>query len=190
MPRFTNDEYRSLNESITHVANPALALAEAEEYAALLEEVITTLCAELDIDPQALVEDIQTDERYQEMRIKGVDARAAARRVRGRRDAEARRIRKAAADHDKQDRKEHRSKAVYAKGGRKITDPKAGKREMKASEKRFSSYLDGEFKKGAAREKAAKAKMTPYERALYDAERGGYQGPEARRIAAERSRGG
>jgi hypothetical protein len=165
-------------------------LEAIEDYTSVLEEALVALCEEMEIDPAALVEDIQTDERYQEMRIKGVQARSDAQRVRGRRDAEARKIRKAAADHDKQDSKEHRSKAVYAKGGRKITDPKEGKREMKASSKRFHSYLDREFKKGAAQERAEKARMSPYDRALYDAERAGYQGPEARRIAAERSRGG
>jgi hypothetical protein len=66
MPRFTNTEYRSLNESISHVANPAAALARAEEYAELLEEVVAALCAELEIDPQALVEDVMTGARMRE----------------------------------------------------------------------------------------------------------------------------
>jgi hypothetical protein len=71
MPRLTNDKHQSLNESISHVANPAAALARAEEYAELLEDVITALCEEMEIDPQELVEDIQTPERAAEMEKKG-----------------------------------------------------------------------------------------------------------------------
>jgi hypothetical protein len=188
MPRLTNDKHQSLNESISHVANPAAALARAEEYAELLEEVITALCEELEIDPQELVEDIQTAERRREMSVKSARANAAAYSLRGRTDTEARKIRKAAADQNKQDSKEHRSKAVYAAGGRKITDPKEGKREMKASSKRFRAHKNREFKKREAGEIETRAKMSPYDRALHDAEMGGYQGSEARRIAANRSR--
>ncbi len=68
MARFDHDTYRSLNESIAHVQNPQAALNEALEYTALLEEVLLALCEELDIDPQALMEDIQTAEREREMR--------------------------------------------------------------------------------------------------------------------------
>ena len=66
MSRFNTDTFRSLNESIARVQNPQAALAEAMEYTAILEEVILSLCEELEIDPQALVEDIMTAERQKE----------------------------------------------------------------------------------------------------------------------------
>jgi hypothetical protein len=65
--RTNNDTYRSLNESINAVQNPQAALAEAMEYASALEAVILALCEELDLDPQAILEDLQTPERDYEM---------------------------------------------------------------------------------------------------------------------------
>jgi len=67
MSRFNTDTFRSLNESIARVQNPQAALAEAMEYTAILEEVILSLCEELELDPQALVEDIMTAERQKEL---------------------------------------------------------------------------------------------------------------------------
>ena len=57
MSRFNTDTFRSLNESIARVQNPQAALAEAMEYTAILEEVILSLCEELELDPQALAKD-------------------------------------------------------------------------------------------------------------------------------------
>jgi hypothetical protein len=67
MARFDNDTYRSLNESIAHVQNPQAALNEALEYAAALEAALLSLCEELEIDPQDLMEDIQTPAREREL---------------------------------------------------------------------------------------------------------------------------
>lgn len=61
MSRFNTDTFRSLNESIARVQNPQAALAEAMEYTAILEEVILSICEELELDPQALVEDALTN---------------------------------------------------------------------------------------------------------------------------------
>lgn len=55
--RFNNTNHRSLNESIAKVQNPQVALDEALEYTAMLEAVILDICEELDLDPDALVED-------------------------------------------------------------------------------------------------------------------------------------
>jgi hypothetical protein len=134
MPRFTNNEYRSLNESISHVANPAAALAQAEEYAALLEEVITALCAELEIDPQALVEDVMTGARMREhdralkplyaanRKTKpGETNRAAERGINARRALAGR---------------EQKSKTFIGRGGKPL------KREPTATEKRKSRDYD------------------------------------------------
>lgn len=56
--RLTNDKHTSLNESISYVNSPQRELDEAVEYALALEEVLLALCEELELDPQALVEDI------------------------------------------------------------------------------------------------------------------------------------
>jgi hypothetical protein len=66
MSRFNTDTFRSLNESIARVQNPQAALAEAMEYTAALEAVILALCEELELDPQALVEDVMTAGRKKE----------------------------------------------------------------------------------------------------------------------------
>ena len=65
--RTNHNTFRSLNESIARIQNPLAALDEAMEYTAALEAVILALCEELDLDPQALLEDLQTPEREHEM---------------------------------------------------------------------------------------------------------------------------
>ena len=79
MARFDHNTYRSLNESISHVQNPQAALDEALEYAEFLEDVLNDICEELGLDPQALVEDIQTAERARELNNKIRRVRRAAR---------------------------------------------------------------------------------------------------------------
>jgi hypothetical protein len=56
--RFNTNKYSSLNESITKVQNPQTALEEAMEYTAALEAVIVGICEKLDLDPDALVEEV------------------------------------------------------------------------------------------------------------------------------------
>ena len=65
--RTNHNTFRSLNESIARIQNPLAALDEAMEYTAALEAVLLALCEELDLDPQALLEDLQTPEREHEM---------------------------------------------------------------------------------------------------------------------------
>ena len=65
--RTNHNTFRSLNESIARIQNPIAALDEAMEYTAALEAVLLALCEELDLDPQALLEDLQTPERDHEM---------------------------------------------------------------------------------------------------------------------------
>lgn len=67
MSRFNTNTFRSLNESIARIQNPIAALDEAMEYTATLEAVILALCEELELDPNKLIEDIQTPERAAEM---------------------------------------------------------------------------------------------------------------------------
>ncbi len=115
MPRFTHNEFRSLNESISHVANPAAALAQAEEYAALLEEALVALCAELEIDPVELMEDAMTPARMDQSRAK-LKKLVQARKAAGPGDTPE--YRKASAEY-KKGRGELRSKTkVYGKGGK------------------------------------------------------------------------
>ncbi len=75
--RFNNTNHRSLNESITKVQNPQVALDEALEYTAMLEAVILDICEELEIDPDALVEDAFTLGRVKEHRKAIKSAKAA-----------------------------------------------------------------------------------------------------------------
>ena len=67
MARFNTDAFRSLNESIARVQNPQAALDEAMEYTSILESVILDLCEELELDPQALVEDVMTAGRERQL---------------------------------------------------------------------------------------------------------------------------
>jgi hypothetical protein len=66
MARFNTNTFRSLNESIARIQNPQAALNEAMEYTSILETVILDLCEALDLDPQALVEDVMTVARQKE----------------------------------------------------------------------------------------------------------------------------
>ena len=65
--RFNNTNFRSLNESINEVQNPQWALDEALEYADTLEEVILSICEELETDPDELVEMAMTVAREREL---------------------------------------------------------------------------------------------------------------------------
>ena len=58
--RFDNSKFRSLNETISHMNEPQVAV---DEYTELLESVLLALCEELELDPNALLEDYQTPER-------------------------------------------------------------------------------------------------------------------------------
>ena len=130
MPRFTNDTFRSLNESIAAVQNPQAALDEAMEYTAILEEVILSLCEELELDPQALVEDIMTAERQKElagkMKKQGKTTQAEYKnqqyfRKQGRVKGETRAFKKAYAKSQKlgaRYNKEGESHKIYGKGGK------------------------------------------------------------------------
>ena len=68
--RFDNNNFRSLNESINYVQNPYRELDEALEYTAALESVILSICEELEIDPDELVEDVMTAARERELSSK------------------------------------------------------------------------------------------------------------------------
>jgi len=66
MSRLNIEKYSSLNESIANVQNPEAALQEALDYTSALETVILSLCEELDLDPEELVEDAMTMARERE----------------------------------------------------------------------------------------------------------------------------
>ena len=57
--RFDNTKFRSLNETITHLNEPQVAV---DEYTELLESVLLALCDELELDPNELVEAVKKSE--------------------------------------------------------------------------------------------------------------------------------
>lgn len=178
MARFNKDTYRSLNESISQVQNPQAALHEALEYAAALEEVLLALCEELDLDPQALMEDVQTFERERE-------TQAERRRLERERDA-GRRKNTAAGDkqersasakirrRDKLSNKEYFSKQLYGKGGKVLRKGTAKyKRELKRSNKQRAADEKARQKKFDA-EQAHRRRTNPNWREEDRALGGGY----------------
>lgn len=147
MSRFNTDTFRSLNESIARVQNPQAALAEAMEYTAALEAVILALCEELELDPQALVEDIMTVERQKELagKMKKQGAKTQAEyektkklRDQGRLKGDTRAFKKAYAKSQKlgaRYNKEGESHKVYGKGGKVLkrikTSPSTDSRDVR-----------------------------------------------------------
>lgn len=129
MARFNTNTFRSLNESIARIQNPQAALDEAMEYNELLETVLLALCEELELDPNALLEDIQTPEREaeSEKNLRKLSRRAGdwATRLRNQTKGKAARERQVKADAELQSaedrhRKEQKSKTVYGKGGKPV----------------------------------------------------------------------
>jgi hypothetical protein len=108
-------------------------LEAIEDYTSVLEEALVALCAELEIDPVELVEDIMTDERQREhaKRLRSADRRARESEKFGRSDGvdywtgrQALRAKTA--------RKEQRSTKLYGKGG-KVLERKPTDAERKTS---------------------------------------------------------
>lgn len=140
--RLNNTKHTSLNESIAYVNSPQRELDEAVEYALALEEVLLALCEELGIDPNTLVEDIQTYERDIDMKYKRnklEDKRMRAwhahsdskfgkygqrlvtqKPTQGEKNRykKARAADKALVAHNRLDRKEKESPSLYGKGGK------------------------------------------------------------------------
>lgn len=127
MSRFTNDTFRSLNESIARVQNPQAALDEAMEYTAILEEVILSLCEELDLDPQALVEDAVTAGRKSELSKKEWDYAS-----KGQGEKSDKIV-------DRHNREQSSRKYLYRKGGGRTLIPKKGTAKRAAYDKKIQS---------------------------------------------------
>jgi hypothetical protein len=177
MSRFNTNAFRSLNESIARVQNPQAALDEAMEYTALLEEVLLSLCEELGLDPDALLEDVQTFERKRE-------TQAETRRLQRQRDAAD--TRTAAGDKQersasaklrhryKRDMKELASKQLYAKGGKVVRKgTKKYNREMERSKKQTAAHEKATQKKFDA-EQARRRRNNPNWKLEDRASGGGY----------------
>jgi|694.fasta_scaffold00157_74 hypothetical protein len=141
MSRFNTNAFRSLNESIARVQNPQAALDEAMEYTALLEEVLLALCEELELDPNALLEDVQTYERSQETKKKSKKLwKNIEKATNSGNDQQHRRAVQALDKHDKQVRKEVGSKTLYAKGGKTVRKGTAAHAaETKKSDRGFEN---------------------------------------------------
>ena len=133
--RLTNDKHTSLNESIAYVSSHQRELDEAVEYARALEEVLLALCEELGIDPAALVEDIQTGERENEMfykrrslQDKEESAGDRAVSVLNSKNKDKKKelnkkwsaAKRALEKHDRRDRVEKDSSRLYGKGGKVV----------------------------------------------------------------------
>ena len=132
--RLTNTKHLSLNESIAYVNSPQRELDEAVEYARALEEVLLALCEELGIDPAALVEDIQTGERENEMfykrrSLQDKEDSAGDRAVlSGSKNKDKKKelnkkwsaAKRALEKHDRRDRVEKDSSRLYGKGGKVV----------------------------------------------------------------------
>ena len=116
------------NESVD--SGEVSALTEAQEYAEFLEGILDTLCEELGLDPQAVMEDIQTPEREaeSEKNMRKLSRRAGdwATRLNNmtsrRKATRERQIKADAAAQAAEDRhrKEQKSKTVYGKGGKPV----------------------------------------------------------------------
>lgn len=124
--RLTNTKHVSLNESIAYINSPQRELDEAHDYALALEEVILALCEELELDPQALVEDIMTTAREKELRGKIAKSGRAAdrewnkmkRHVPGKEPRAFKRAYAKSQALGRQYEKEGESHKVYGKGGK------------------------------------------------------------------------
>jgi len=86
---------------------------EIREYTAALEAVLLSLCEELGLDPQALMEDIQTPERAAELKSKIMKLRTKFAKTGG-----SQRVADAHRKAEVQRHKEEKSKTVYGKGGK------------------------------------------------------------------------
>jgi hypothetical protein len=127
-------------------------VGEGQEYTAALEAALLALCEELNLDPDALLEDVQTFERERETQgetKKLYDKRAAAdnRTAAG---AKAHRSIDAKLRHRfKRDNKERVSKELYGKGGKVIRKGTA----------EYKSELERSKKQRAADEKVRQKKF-------------------------------
>jgi hypothetical protein len=136
--RTNHNTFRSLNESIARIQNPQAALDEAMEYNELLETVLLALCEELELDPNALLEDVQTYERSQETEKKSKKLDKNIRKATN--SQQHRRAVQAWDKHAKQVRKEVRSKTLYAKGGKTVRKGTAAHAaETKKSDRGFEN---------------------------------------------------
>jgi len=137
MSRLNTEKYSSLNESIASVQNPEAALQEALEYSAALETVILSLCEELDLDPQELVEDVMTQERERELSKKMKEANKKTEAKRKQSYAGFDKAYKRSQALGKRYEKEGSSHKVFGKGGKLIkgikTSPRKDARDISGS---------------------------------------------------------
>jgi len=137
MSRLNTEKYSSLNESIASVQNPEAALQEALEYTAALETVILSLCEELNLDPQELVEDVMTQERERELSKKMKEANKKTDAKRKQNSAGFNKAYKRSQALGKRYEKEGSSHKVFGKGGKVIkgikTSPRKDSRDITGS---------------------------------------------------------
>ena len=115
MPRFNTTTFRSLNESIAKVHNPQAALNEALNYTAALESIILSICEELEIDPDELMEDMAMTAA----RNKELSARERGYEARGQPEKSDKVVTKLNRERDS-------NKYLYSKGGKRRLIPSKG----------------------------------------------------------------
>lgn len=153
---------------------------EAVEYAEWLESILTNLCEELDIDPDALLEDVQTYDRWKERHAKHKKlTRDAYRKGSGRKEF------KALDAHARESDREDRSKTLYGKGGKAIRKgTPAHAAALKKTKADWAAHHE--------RTKQWHRKMSDHPdrgvRADYNAQMGGYRDAADRRRATRPTR--
>lgn len=117
MSRFSNSNFRSLNESIQNL-NANNRITELEEYVDMLESVITSIAEQMQCDTDELVEMAMTPARKAEHEY---DSRQAGNKANRAHTAETERKHlKRKADIDARASREGKSKTLFGSRGRKV----------------------------------------------------------------------
>jgi len=125
--RFDNANFRSLNETITHIDEPQVSV---DEYTELLESVLLALCEELELDPNELLEDYQTPERADQTDRLRMRTRKAA-------EAAAKKYEQAKtlAQYEKESPKTYGSKGRVVKASKKMLKTRASSEKAKETKR-------------------------------------------------------
>jgi hypothetical protein len=155
--RFDNANFRSLNETITHIDEPQVSV---DEYTELLESVLLALCEELELDPNELLEDFQTPERAKQTDQLRMRARKAA-------QAAARKYEQAKAieEYEKESPKTYGSKGRVVKPTKKMLKTRSASQKAQET-KRVNAGKKYQEWDNARKETARKNLQTPQGRAI------------------------
>ena len=155
--RFDNANFRSLNETISHIDEPQVL---TDEYTELLESVLLALCEELELDPNELLEDYQTPERADQTDRLRMRTRKAA-------EAAARKYEQAKtlAQYEKESPKTYGSKGRVVKASKKMLKTRASSEKAKET-KRSNEIKKYRSLRATALETSRKNAKTPQGRRI------------------------